>query len=125
MRELKVSYKASHHPKFTVNNYTSYTEMELATMSKVPRGMRRRDWRPSWRYVETTPWPFTMTSPNSLGRTEWRPPWFPPICNRIFSLRTSRIRVGWNDVCHETHEVMKTYQTYASHREHYHAILVT
>ncbi|KAJ0454434.1 hypothetical protein HanIR_Chr15g0740021 [Helianthus annuus] len=82
-----------------------HTKKELATMSKVPGGMRRLDWRPPWRYVETTLRRFTMTSPNALGRTEWRPPWFPPSCNRNFALRTSRIRVGWNDVCHKTHEV--------------------
>ncbi|KAJ0455349.1 hypothetical protein HanRHA438_Chr15g0702791 [Helianthus annuus] len=71
------------------------------------------------------PWCLVSTPQIATMRTEWRPPW--PITERslIASLRTRIFQAAGNDVCHETHEVMKTYQTYASHREYYHAILVT
>ncbi|KAJ0946435.1 hypothetical protein HanRHA438_Chr01g0003931 [Helianthus annuus] len=61
-------------------------------LTSVKGAFGKPEWRPPWRLI-------LETAPNSIVRVEWRPPWFPPSRILIFALRTSRVRVGWNDTC--------------------------
>ncbi|MFS7917455.1 hypothetical protein Hanom_Chr03g00189281 [Helianthus anomalus] len=83
------------------NLVTTSNCFSLVSREEVDKGeAEKREWRPPWCLI-------LETAPNTTVRVEWRPPWFTPSRIRIFDLRTSRVQVGWIDVCliQSTHEV--------------------
>ncbi|KAF5756673.1 hypothetical protein HanXRQr2_Chr17g0817591 [Helianthus annuus] len=100
------------HGKCIHNNLVTTSNcFGLVSKEEVDKGeAEKREWRPPWRLI-------LETTPSATVRVEWRPSWFTPSRILIFDLRTSRVRVGWIDMCLLLH-------VHASHDFHYSSCFV-
>ncbi|MFS7955674.1 hypothetical protein Hanom_Chr07g00645411 [Helianthus anomalus] len=71
-----------------------------------------------------TPWHFTTTYPNVVGRTEWRPTWRNIKFLPCLSLRTRIVRVGWIFMCLKIHCCVLTRPVKNRHKITSHVLLL-